>query len=566
MRRLGAVFGASLLVVLVVIATSRNAEVVSAGSSSPAWVGPAVSQALSITPFVETILLGSIPAVIPQSLSMLDKTGNIGSYQPNGATTTASNSFFQAGLGGSPNGRTCFSCHQPQDGWALSPNTVLQVSLTNPNDALFQPVDGSDCPSLVPFQKLYGFSGIRKQLFSKANIRIFLPVPKGLTAIAAANVVAGSGETPTHWSSLAVKYDPYGCENDPNYGIPNGFVSMYRRPLPSANLAFLDPAGPNGKNPIPPTPVTLGFIPPVPTGLSPNGTGFAIMWDSREPTLESQFADAVQIHGQAPNPPTTTQINQGVSFQKGIFTAQSSDVNAGDLTGKDGSGATGGPAFVSSFTPPQQPTFATALGAPGPPPEFTLYSATGFASSTAARQSIARGEAIFFDRLFTSFGVAGLNDGGAGNNLPTTCNTCHNIQNVGNNWALGPLHTGIGDNSSQDTLQRQGTTTTLPPSSDQPLFTFTCPSGSIPFFSNPDGHGNDIFQTTDPGMALLTGNCADLGKMKTPILRGLASRAPYFHGGNAASLMDLVNFYDTRFNIGFTAQEKQDLVNFLNSL
>ena len=30
--------------------------------------------------------------------------------------------------------------------------------------------------------------------------------------------------------------------------------------------------------------------------------------------------------------------------------------------------------------------------------------------------------------------------------------------------------------------------------------------------------------------------------------------------------MDAVNFYDKRFTIGFTNQEKQDLVNFLGTL
>jgi cytochrome c peroxidase len=46
----------------------------------------------------------------------------------------------------------------------------------------------------------------------------------------------------------------------------------------------------------------------------------------------------------------------------------------------------------------------------------------------------------------------------------------------------------------------------------------------------------------------------------------LAARAPYFHNGSAATLLDVVNFYDQRFNIGFTDQQKQDLVNFLNTL
>jgi hypothetical protein len=43
-------------------------------------------------------------------------------------------------------------------------------------------------------------------------------------------------------------------------------------------------------------------------------------------------------------------------------------------------------------------------------------------------------------------------------------------------------------------------------------------------------------------------------------------RAPYFHNGSAATLMDVVNFYTQRFSIKFTEQEKKDLVNFLNTL
>jgi len=73
-------------------------------------------------------------------------------------------------------------------------------------------------------------------------------------------------------------------------------------------------------------------------------------------------------------------------------------------------------------------------------------------------------------------------------------------------------------------------------------------------------------QTTDPGLAMITGKWADIGKFKGPILRGLAARAPYFHNGSAATLLDAVNFYDTRFNIGMSAQQKSDLVAFLSAL
>jgi len=40
----------------------------------------------------------------------------------------------------------------------------------------------------------------------------------------------------------------------------------------------------------------------------------------------------------------------------------------------------------------------------------------------------------------------------------------------------------------------------------------------------------------------------------------------YFHNGSAQSLLDMVNRYDSRFRIGFTAQEKSDLVAFLSTL
>jgi predicted enzyme related to lactoylglutathione lyase len=40
----------------------------------------------------------------------------------------------------------------------------------------------------------------------------------------------------------------------------------------------------------------------------------------------------------------------------------------------------------------------------------------------------------------------------------------------------------------------------------------------------------------------------------------------HFHNGFAADLEAAVEFYETRFQIGFTAREKSDLVAFLRSL
>ena len=71
---------------------------------------------------------------------------------------------------------------------------------------------------------------------------------------------------------------------------------------------------------------------------------------------------------------------------------------------------------------------------------------------------------------------------------------------------------------------------------------------------------------TDPGRALITGKWKDVGRFKGPVLRGLAGRAPYFHNGSAATLADTVNFYDQRFELHLTPQQKSDLVAFLRAL
>ena len=73
-------------------------------------------------------------------------------------------------------------------------------------------------------------------------------------------------------------------------------------------------------------------------------------------------------------------------------------------------------------------------------------------------------------------------------------------------------------------------------------------------------------KVTDPGRAMISGKWAHIGRFKGPMLRNLAPRAPYFHNGFAKDLDAVVDFYDDRFKIGFTKQEKSDLIAFLRSL
>jgi len=125
--------------------------------------------------------------------------------------------------------------------------------------------------------------------------------------------------------------------------------------------------------------------------------------------------------------------------------------------------------------------------------------------------------------------------------IPGTCTTCHDSPNVGNHSVPLAINIGVSDVSR-------------PENADLPVFTLM----------NLTTH--QTVTTTDPGRALITGKWRDIGKTKGPVLRALASRAPYFHNGSAATLMDAVEFYNTRFTLGLTAQEKTDLVNFLSVL
>ena len=58
----------------------------------------------------------------------------------------------------------------------------------------------------------------------------------------------------------------------------------------------------------------------------------------------------------------------------------------------------------------------------------------------------------------------------------------------------------------------------------------------------------------------------DVGKITLQSMRGLAARAPYFSNGSANTLRDVIDFYERRYDIGYTEQEKQDLVNLMSVL
>jgi hypothetical protein len=312
--------------------------------------------------------------------------------------------------------------------------------------------------------------------------------------------------------------DPFDC------AAGTAGVSLYRRPLPSTNLTFLS----------------------------------AVMWDGRESApattiredLLHQANDATRGHAAAFADLSPEQANQIVDFELGLYTAQVRDFSAGSLqTG----GAVGGPSHLSAqgfFPGINDPVGMNPTGSAFDPAAFDIFEAWGSPLRShdpriEARRAIARGQRLFNTRLFTVSGVAGLNGQTfpSGVTLPDsfqgTCTVCHDAPNAGNHSVKAPLNLGLTDPAVAPYL---------------PVYTLRNLESGV------------TVRTTDPGRALITGRWADIGKFKGPVLRALAARAPYFHNGAARTLDQVVDFYDTRFDIGLTPREKADLVAFLRSL
>jgi cytochrome c peroxidase len=239
-----------------------------------------------------------------------------------------------------------------------------------------------------------------------------------------------------------------------------------------------------------------------------------VMWDGRAPDLARQADDAIRRHAQAVGSLDIDSTVAIMALENSIFTAQAVDRSAGDLAAD---GARGGPHALADVE------FLPGLRGP-----ITLFDAWERAQGRwgPARQAVARGQALFNTRQFYPF------------RFP--CVGCHNVPQVGSNADGAFFDLGVADAGRR--------------TPDLPLYTLRCLTG------------RQVVRTTDPGRALVTGRCADIGRFKVPTLRGLAARAPYFHNGAAATLEQVVDFYDERFFIGLTAAEKADLVAFLRAL
>ncbi len=459
-----------------------------------------------------------------------DATGTLEIVNLNGPTRT-DGPFFQS-LG--TNGRSCSTCHVAEQALSFSAaGARRRFEESQGSDPLFAPVDGANCPNLKQ-----GDRAGHSLLLQSGLIRVALKLPANAQY------------------TISVVHDPYGCAivPDPKGGPPT--VSVYRRPLPATNLVFLSSVMLDGRETV--------------TPLNDEQTFFANLIAD----LTHQATDATLGHAQAVQPPTAAQLAQIVEFEMGLFTAQARDQRAGPLTVRH---AQGGPFYLANQN--YYPGINDSLGADPTGKAFDEAAMTLFAPwaqlqgddegdadhRNAARRAIAAGEQLFNSAPVQISNVRGLNDNaalGKPQSFVGHCTSCHDTPDVGNHSLplpldIGTAHTSLPGMESDPDIAAGLAQLSMP---DLPVYLISgCP--------NPFAPGEpESFYTSDPGKALISGQCSDFNRIKGPVLRGLAARAPYFHNGAAADLHEVVNFYNERFSMQLTEEQKSDLVAFLNSL
>ena len=452
-------------------------------------------------------------ATLPNLVPTANESGFAATFSKSGVIDRSGPFFQSLGI----NGRSCSSCHIPGEGWTITPQGVqARFDKTDGTDPIFRTVDGSNSP-LADVSTVEARRSAYSMLLTKGLIRVGIRIPDGAEF------------------ELAAVDDPYGFASAKE-------LSLFRRPLPTANLDFLSAVMWDGRETLA-DPASLHCI-----------LGTTDCFASLHLTLANQSSGATTGHAEAPLPLSDAQRNAIVAFQMNLFTAQIFDRQTGHLTAQ---GARGGALALSSeafyfgindtlvgdyrtrqpFTPIAMTAFDAWSSAQ---PDASIGDPQLRARAAASRQAVARGQALFNSKPIALRDVKGLNDALGVAVIPGTCTTCHNSPNVGNHSVPLPLDIGLTDASRR--------------TPDMPLYTLRRKTTG------------EVVQTTDPGRALISGKWRDIARFKGPILRGLSSRAPYFHNGSAKDLHAAVDFYDTRFGMALTADEKNDLVAFLRTL
>jgi hypothetical protein len=252
------------------------------------------------------------------------------------------------------------------------------------------------------------------------------------------------------------------------------------------------------------------FRRPLPTA---NFLSHTVMWDGSN-TVGTVLRDGLirQARGnvtgaQQGAPASDAVIFDMVDYEAAMAQAQLIIPGVGRL---DSDGAHGGPEAASA-----QPLVNA---------RFDLYDAWQNSTNPGRRQ-IWRGQEVF-----NNVNVAS----------GRTCRGCHNAANNGQNVGGTLFDVGVSRPEFAN--------------ADMAVYTFTRISDGV------------TVQSTDPGRGIRSGKFADLNRFKTPNLRGLASRAPFFHNGIAETILETVTHYEAALGFVFTPAERTELVAFLKAL
>src|SRR5215475_8318443 len=149
--------------------------------------------------------------ILPNLYPFQNPAGESATFTSNSAIDL-SNAFFQD-LG--TNGRTCGTCHQPDQGWSIAAERVqARFDATEGMDPIFRTNDGSNCNNNIATATISDRAAAYSLLRNRGLIRIAIDVPAD-----------------AEFEVINVK-NPYGCDDKAK-------LSMYRRPLPATNLRAL---------------------------------------------------------------------------------------------------------------------------------------------------------------------------------------------------------------------------------------------------------------------------------------------------------------------------------------
>jgi len=399
-----------------------------------------------------------VPALQEQELSIdnnqpfRNAAGHAATFSTQGIIDLTGEYFQAQGT----NGRSCATCHIPQDAWSINPATIQRLfDDTGGTHPIFNPLD-ANTNNLAALSTVEGREAGYSMLLSRGVFR-----RGGLLKA-----------EPREWDLVGVD-DPHGLADLTR-------LVHWRRVMPTINF----PLG----------------------SAAVNWDGGNSVGTDQRAGLENQARRNVTGAQQGPAAPDPVIANI-VDFEHSLFTAQLIVLGVGRL---DDEGARGGPQALSSMQ----------KGAG----RFDLFDAWA-GNDNPRRAQIARGQALFNE----------VNPGGR------SCNACHNSANNGTN--------------TNDLLFFDiGTASAAARTPDLPLYTFQ---------RRTTGEQRLL---TDAGRGNITGLWNDLGRFKTPTLRALSARAPYFHNGIATTLEDVIRHYEVHLGFIFTDQQRADLAAFLKAL